>query len=123
MLAFLCGSCLMLLTLLNERKFVLLFCVIIGLYFGKLGEGMDGNVRVFRSALKHGISKEDIDCAWRNAIIVRRRNFDVPCIYAAAGPDRSGNLVELLLAEQEDGSFLAYHAMGLTRKMADELNL
>lgn len=84
---------------------------------------MDGNVRVFRSALKHGISKEDIDCAWRNAIIVRRRNFDVPCIYAAAGPDRSGNLVELLLAEQEDGSFLAYHAMGLTRKMADELNL
>lgn len=84
---------------------------------------MDGNVLVLRCALKHGISQEDIDCAWRNAIAVRRRDFDIPYIYAAAGPDGRGNLLELLLAEQEDGSFIAYHAMKLTRKIADELNL
>ena len=49
--------------------------------------------------------------------------LDIPCIYAAAGPDVSGNLVELLLAEQEDGAFIVYHAMRLTRKMARELEL
>lgn len=84
---------------------------------------MEGSIHTLRCALKHGISQEDIDCAWHNAIAVRRRDFDIPYIYAAAGPDKEGNLIELLLAEQEDGSFLAYHAMKLTRKMADELHL
>lgn len=51
------------------------------------------------------------------------RNFDIPSIYAAAGPDTRGNLIELLLAEQEDGRFVAYHAMKLTMKMARELGL
>ena len=54
---------------------------------------------------------------------MRMRNFDIPCIYAAAGPDTRGNLAELLVAEQEDGSFIAFHAMKLTGKMAKELGL
>lgn len=49
--------------------------------------------------------------------------FDIPSIYAVAGPDTRGNLIEVLLAEQEDGSFVAYHAMKLTVKMARELGL
>lgn len=84
---------------------------------------MDGNVIIIPCALKHGLSEEDIRCAWRNAKAVRMRNFDIPSIYAAAGPDTKGNLIELLLAEQEDGSFIAYHAMRLTAKMARELRL
>ncbi|KFI86794.1 hypothetical protein [Bifidobacterium ruminantium] len=87
------------------------------------GEPLEGKVIILPRALKHGLSEEDIRCAWRNATAVRRRNFDIPCIYAAAGPDKSGNLIELLLAEQEDGDFIAYHAMRLTRKMARELEL
>lgn len=46
-----------------------------------------------------------------------------PCIYAAAGPGMSGNLIELLLTEQEDGTFVACHAMKLTKKTDRELNL
>ena len=84
---------------------------------------MDKDVIVIPCALKHGLSKEDIIYAWRNAHAVRRRNFDIPSIYAAAGPDTKGNLIELLLAEQENGTFIAYHAMKLTMKMAKELNL
>lgn len=84
---------------------------------------MRDDVIVLPRALKHGLSEDDIRCAWRNAKAIRRRNFDIPCIYAAAGPDEAGNLVELLLAEQEDGGFIVYHAMKLTRKMANELDL
>lgn len=35
----------------------------------------------------------------------------------------SGNLIELLLTEQEDGTFVACHAMKLTKKTDRELNL
>lgn len=84
---------------------------------------MDGDVIVIPCALKHGLSEKDILSAWKNPRAVRIRNFDIPSIYAAAGPDTRGNLIELLLAEQEDGSFIAYHAMKLTTKMARELGL
>ena len=36
---------------------------------------------------------------------------------------RASKAEQLLLAEQEDGDFIAYHAMRLTRKMARELEL
>lgn len=84
---------------------------------------MDGKVLILPCALKHGLSEDDILSAWRNATAVRMRNFDIPSIYAAAGPDTRGNLIGLLLAEQEDGRFVAYHAMKLTMKMARELGL
>lgn len=84
---------------------------------------MGGEATVLPCALKHGLTEEDIRCAWRNASAVRVRNFDIPCIFAAAGPDTRGRLIELLLAEREDGSFVAYHAMKLTPKMARELGL
>ncbi|NMM96235.1 hypothetical protein G1C98_0971 [Bifidobacterium sp. DSM 109960] len=84
---------------------------------------MEGEITILFRALKHGLSEDDIRCAWHNAMAVRRRNFDIPCIYAAAGPDESGNLIELLLAEQENGGFIVYHAMRLTKKMARELEL
>ena len=84
---------------------------------------MDGEVTVLPCARKHGLSEADVESAWRNAAAVRARNFDIPCVYAAASPDTRGNLVELLVAEQEDGAFLAFHAMKLTKKMARELNL
>ena len=84
---------------------------------------MDADVVVLSCALKHGLSEKGIRAAWQSACAVRIRNFDIPSIYAAAGPDTKGNLIELLLAEQEDGTFIAYHAMKLTTKMARELGL
>lgn len=84
---------------------------------------MNGEVTIIPRALKHGLSEEDILSAWRNSAAIRMRNFDIPSIYAVAGSDTRGNLIELPLAEQEDGSFVAYHAMKLTMKMAHELGL
>lgn len=79
-------------------------------------------VVVHRCALKHGLTERDIRHAWRMAIAVRDRTSD-PSHKAAAGPDRKGRMVELLAFEREDGAIVVYHAMRLTRKMADELDL
>ena len=54
---------------------------------------------------------------------VRRRDFAMPCHYAAAGMDTKGRMLEMAAAEQEDGTFVVYHAMKLTEKMARELEL
>ena len=74
-------------------------------------------------ALKHGLTERDIELAVDNAIAVRCRNFDPPCHYALAGSGAKGNLIEVLIAEQEDGELIVYHAMKLTPKMAKELGL
>ena len=78
---------------------------------------------VLNCALKHGLTERDIELAIDNAIAVRCRNFDPPCHYALAGADESGNLIEVLVAKQENGELVAYHAMKLTTKMAKELGL
>ena len=74
-------------------------------------------------AKKHGLTEADIRCAWNNAIAVRMRETDGPCHYAIAGPDKHQRLVEMLAVQQLDGSFVVYHAMKLTPKMAAELGL
>ena len=73
---------------------------------------------VLGCALKHGLR-----AAWRNPVAMRYRNFDVPAFIAAAGLDSHGQLIEMLGGEQEDGTVVIYHAMRMTRKMADELGL
>ncbi len=74
-------------------------------------------------AKKHGLSERDIKTAISFACAVRYRNFDPPAHIAFAGPNVGGNLIEILAAEQGDGSLIVYHAMELTRKMAAELGL
>lgn len=88
----------------------------------KAGEAAEPVLRVHKSALKHGLTEEDICHAFRMAIAIRARRGDSSCI-AAAGPDCSGRAVELLAMELHDGSLLVFHAMGLARKMAHELDL
>lgn len=69
------------------------------------------------------ISEEDAISAWRNAIAVQNRTYTPPDIYAAAGADSKGRMLELLAVELEDGTMLIYHAMKLTRKMRAELGM
>ena len=78
---------------------------------------------VLGCATKHGLSEHDIKTAIRFACAARYRNFNPPAHIAIAGPDSKGNLIEILAAEQDDGSLIVYHAMKLTRKMAFELDL
>ena len=79
--------------------------------------------RILGCARKHGVSVKDIETASKFACAVRYRNYDCPAHIAFAGPDSSGKLIEILAAEQLDGSLIVYHAMKLTRKMAVELGL
>lgn len=69
------------------------------------------------------VSEEDVITAWRNALAIRRRNFDMPSHYMAAGLDTKGRLIEMVGAEQEDGTLIVYHAMMLTKKAKRELGL
>ena len=69
------------------------------------------------------IDEADAICAWRNAIAVANRTYSPPDIYAAAGVDGKGRMLELLGIELDDGSLMIYHAMKLTRKMGKELGL
>lgn len=78
---------------------------------------------VLGCALKHGLTEGELRAAWRNPVAMRYRNFDVPAFIAAAGLDSHGQLIEMLGGEQEDGTVVIYHAMRMTRKMADELGL
>ena len=66
------------------------------------------------------LSDEDVAAAWRNAVAVRRRSFDPPEYYAAAGADPHGRMIEMVGVELEDSRLLIF-PMRLTSKMADEL--
>ncbi len=70
-----------------------------------------------------GISEEDVVVALKNAVVVVNRTYEPPDIYAAAGADCKGRMLEVLGVELEDGRFLVYHAMKLTAKMSRELGL
>ncbi len=78
---------------------------------------------VLGCAMKHGETEGDIRHAVRFPKAARYRNFDPPAHIAIAGADESGNVIEVLGAEQEDGSLVVFHAMKLTKKMARELML
>ena len=75
------------------------------------------HVHLTESALKHGVSEEDIRHAQNQAIKVfeyfddldRRRILMI-------GPDLSGNLLELLMAINTDSSLKIFHAMRLRTK-------
>jgi hypothetical protein len=69
------------------------------------------------------IEDNDAITAWKNAIAVRRRSYDIPDYYAAAGTDRKGRMLELIGVVLEDETLMIFHAMKLTDKMRSELNL
>ena len=51
------------------------------------------------------------------------RNYDPPEYHAAAGADSHGRLLEMVGVELDEGSLLIFHAMRLTDKMAQELQV
>jgi hypothetical protein len=69
------------------------------------------------------IESDDAIAAWNNAIAVRNRAYGPPDYYAAAGADKKGRMLEVVGVGLEDGSLLIFHAMKLTDKMRNELEL
>ncbi len=70
-------------------------------------------MEIHRSAYRHGITDDEIDHAWRNALAF----YDIdtehePTKSLCIGPDTAGNLLELLFLQLADDD-LIIHAMPL----------
>jgi len=71
-------------------------------------------VEVLRSALRHGVPDADIQHALQNALIVNEIDED-PTRYLILGPDRAGNLLELVVLDRPQGPAVM-HAMPMRAK-------
>ena len=78
---------------------------------------------IYASARRHGIADEDIEHAIEHALVAAE-DEEGKLLYL--GPDRSGNLLEIVSVIREDGSDLVIHAMPmrptyqpLLREMSD----
>ena len=71
-------------------------------------------MEVLPSARRHGVEDTDIDHAVRHATVVDEVGED-PLRYLLVGPDRSGNLLELIVLDRPQGPAVM-HAMALRAK-------
>lgn len=76
-------------------------------------------MEVHRSARRHGVLDADIEHAYQHALAWVELGDDPPR-YLTAGPDRAGNLLELVVLDVEAGE-LVIHAMALRRSTQQEL--
>lgn len=71
-------------------------------------------MEVLGSAFRHGVVDEDIQHALRGALAVDEIGED-PRRYLVLGPDRAGNLVELIVLDRPQGPAVI-HAMTMRSK-------
>lgn len=76
-------------------------------------------MEIHRSARRHDVADEDIEHAIAHSVTWAELGDDPPR-YLLAGPDRSGNLLELVVLHV-GGDELVIHAMPLRRSTAQEL--
>ena len=69
-------------------------------------------MEIYRSARKHGIGDEDINHAVDHAV-VSADSDDGKVLHL--GPDRAGNLLEVVTVLRDDGTEIAIHAMRMRR--------
>ena len=77
------------------------------------------HVEVHRSARRHGVPDEDIEHALGHSVAWAELGDDPPR-YLVVGPDRSGNLLELVVLHTQ-GDELVIHAMALRRTTQREM--
>ncbi len=68
----------------------------------------------FASARKHGVADADIAHAIRQALAAGEQDDGKVVLYL--GPDRSGNLLEVVSVVRDDGSEIVIHAMRMRSK-------
>jgi hypothetical protein len=80
-------------------------------------------VEIHRAARKHGIADHDIVHAAEHALAgyALEQRDDEPRRTLLLGPDRSGNLLEVVVLELDDGTRLAIHAMRMRPSSIDLL--
>ena len=68
------------------------------------------------SALRHGYEKATIRHAIEHALIIRELESEAePRRMLALGPDRAGNLLEVIWIEVDDNRDIVIHAMAMRR--------
>lgn len=72
-------------------------------------------MEIHDSARKHGVVDEDIHHAIDHAIVIEDAGED-PDRWLAIGPDRVGNLLEVVLITTVEGTQLVIHAMAMRAK-------
>jgi hypothetical protein len=70
-------------------------------------------VEIYHSAHKHGVVDDDIAHAVDHALAVGEQD-DGKVLYL--GPDRAGNLLEVVSVARDDGSEIVIHAMPMRSK-------
>ena len=79
-------------------------------------------MEIHRSARRHGISDADIQHAAEHPIVVVDLDAESdPPKVLAIGPDRAGNLLEVIMLELAADELLAIHAMPLRSAFRDLL--
>jgi hypothetical protein len=79
-------------------------------------------VEVHHSARRHGIDDQDIRHAIDHLVLVADIDPDAdPPKLLAIGPDRAGNLLEVIVLTLAGDKLLVIHAMPLRRKYRDLL--
>ena len=76
-------------------------------------------MEIHRTARRHGLPDEDIAHAFDHLLTWIQLDDDPPR-YLAAGPDRAGNLVELVILDAPS-AVLVIHAMPLRRSTEEQL--
>ena len=71
-------------------------------------------MEVLRSALRHGVLDDDVQHALRSSLLVEEIDED-PARYLVLGPDRAGNLLELVVLDRPQGPAVM-HAMPMRSK-------
>lgn len=69
---------------------------------------------VLRSAFRHNVGAEDIQHALRNAVVIEEVDQD-PVRYLVLGPDRGGQVLELVVMDRPQGPAVM-HAMPMRAK-------
>ena len=78
-------------------------------------------MEIHHTARKHGISDADLRHVIDHALYAGALEGDPPLRLLYLGPDRAGNLLEVVVIERDDGSELAIHAMKMRRRYRDLL--
>lgn len=80
-------------------------------------------MEIHRAARKHGIADDDIHHAVKQALVgyALEQGEGEPRRTLLLGPDRAGNLLEIVVLELDDGSRIAIHAMRLRPNYTDLL--
>ena len=78
-------------------------------------------MEIHGSARRHGVRDEDIHHAVKYRLVAYPLEEEEPARFLYLGPNRAGNLLEVIFLEFDDGRSLVIHAMLMRSKYSDLL--